>query len=382
MSPPTRKRKTVDSRPHPPKHHRLGETLTPALADNSAPAWPLTAENLSRVEDPSRLAELDLDYRSNISESMASQPGEYDKLAIAGVLVDNQEPMSPPVRQFINDLFGRARDHPSPRAAYVVANAHAARQGGKELAKELLAKGIGLECFRDGGYALSTRHPNIRLDDSFLPNSPKARQDMRLKPAQPDVANGYLTRREAAGATVPFNRDEEAQIMLEMVRNPRTGQLCPLNVTPRMFFPYYTIQWKSNDAMYKATAQGACDGAVINEHLRSLYSAAQGPNNPNESDVVLTMHFSATFEGNLVILWVHFYNPEKSAYHMERVGQFVVDEQEPMTRYRRFLRNLEDYAMGPRLDAIKRALSDISAGSAPGAEQGAAGDDQAAAPVR
>jgi hypothetical protein len=312
---------------------------------------------------------------------MTTRPAEYDKLNIAGIVAESNTTIPQPLQQLIATLFDIPRPILSFNAAYVVEKAYAARQGGEELSKQLLTKGIGLECFRDGGHRFATSHPNAHLDNCFLPNKTGVSQEKRLKQAQPDVAVGYLSQREAGlEAELPFTRAEEDLILLQQVRNPRTGEPCPLHVTPQMYFPYYTVQWKHHEAMFRAIVQGARDGAVINEQLRSLFSAAQHSSDPTEPSMVLTVHFSSTFDGRLLLTWVHYYSPDTNKYHMESVEAFVVDQLGPMERYTQFLLNWQDYAMESRLPAIKKALQDLDGNSTPQAEP-IAGEQQTAAPV-
>lgn len=292
---------------------------------------------------------------------------------MARILVDIDSPLPPGIQALIIQLMDTPRDPVSPNAAYAVENARLARSGGEERSKRILNKGIALEDLIEGDHNFSTCHPNVHLSVDYI--------DSKLKQPQPDVGHGYLPSYSRPGAAVPFTKDEEDCIYNKSVRNVRTNQHVSMDIAPWVLFPYFTIQWKSHDAIWKANAQGARDGAAINEHLRCVFSAAQGqlPENTVEPAVLDTLHISATFEGYHIFLWVHYYDQFSSQYLMKEVEEFQLKDQEHMARYRRFLRNWEDYAMGPRLQAIKGALNAIRAADAPPAGQGAA-EPQAAEP--
>jgi hypothetical protein len=119
-------------------------------------------------------------------------------------------------------------------------------------------------------------------------------------------------------------------------------------VSQKLWFPFFTIQWKHDVAIFKADVQAARDGATINEHLRCLFAAARLPVN-NAEEMKRTVHFSATFDTNTLVLWGHYYDPEDDVYHMKRIEEFCPSKEDDMEQYRRFLRNWQDYAMDTRL---------------------------------
>ena len=363
---------TDDNRPS--KRHTRGGVISPTLTEETQ-AWKLTAHNLiqhqyslfSGDQDSLFSGEQDLDSASDNSDTMSNLNAEQLRLADVNIVFDQGNTIPPALSTLISRLFDTPRRATSPKAEYSEVHAGIARQYNEEDAKACLKTVISLASASDGGHKFSGTHSNVYLQRHFLPQPNSKRHS--LQQAQPDLACGYIqTFSLKPGNETPFARSEEVLILDLQVLNPRTKELCPIDVSQRSrpLFPYFTVQWKSIDApLWKAAAQGARDGAVINENLRSIFSTAQNVSNPTEPDMLLTVHFSSAFDGHSLQLRVHWYDPTSGFYHAEVIGRFIPDEEPSMARYRRFLRNWQDEAMGPRLNAIKKAIRDIEAASTP-----------------
>jgi hypothetical protein len=133
-----------------------------------------------------------------------------------------------------------------------------------------------------------------------------------------------------------------------------------LLINPKVYFPFFTAQWKRGVAQDPAIAQGACDGAVIINHIRRLLPDATFFRNTDEY-LIQASHVSITFEGYTALFYIHWYNMDTKTYHMERFLSCAVDEVEHCVTLRRVLRNLQDWAMDSRLQYIKIGLDRLSA---------------------
>ncbi|KAF2877724.1 hypothetical protein BDV95DRAFT_559909 [Massariosphaeria phaeospora] len=125
-----------------------------------------------------------------------------------------------------------------------------------------------------------------------------------------------------------------------------------------MYFPFMTGQWKRSQNHTHALPQGARDGAVIVNYLRSFFKEARG-DKVGEPGVTETCHFSITFDGWLVMVWVHWYDAKSGAYNMESILDAAVNNKLSNIPYRAFLRNLQDHAMGSRLETLKDAVDQL-----------------------
>jgi hypothetical protein len=120
-----------------------------------------------------------------------------------------------------------------------------------------------------------------------------------------------------------------------------------------MYCPFLTAQWKapgSGENLKYAQNQAARDGVAIVNYLYELYQTAyQRPPAALE-----TCHFS--LECDLVDgeLWVHW--REGDAHYMELLEDFSLRKENTVREVRGYLRNIVEYARGPRLESIKKAL--------------------------
>lgn len=356
---------TVTDSDRPSKRVTRSGIPSPTISEETQ-ACSLTAHNLAHHQDSFSAEGSDLDTASETSDTMSNYDAEYGRLASARIFVDYGRVIPPALLTLIRRLFETPRRATSPKAEYTVAQARHVRQLSEESSKMSLGAAISFDSAWSGGHEFAARHDSVHLQRQFLPQP--VSKDMQLQQAQPDIACGYIKVREAKpGAEVPFTTIEESLIDQLKLLNPRTKELCPTAVSERsrLHFPYLTVQWKSVEGNHwKAIAQGARDGAVINENLRSLFSTAQNTSNPVEPDVLLAVHFSSTFDCQFVQLWVHWYDPPSNEYRAEPIGEFFPKREQDMAEYRRFLRNWQEEAMGPRLQAIKKAINDIAAAPA------------------
>ena len=137
-------------------------------------------------------------------------------------------------------------------------------------------------------------------------------------------------------------------------------------MTPGVHFPFLTCQWKSpigSHGQWHAQRQSARDGAAIVNYLHDFYTKAGF-----DPTVVDTCHWSVTCDMMTAMLWVHWrtFEAETGAveHHMQMVDQQflrAIDDSEntAMVNFRRRLRNVLDYAVGPRLIKIKAAIPSV-----------------------
>jgi hypothetical protein len=128
-------------------------------------------------------------------------------------------------------------------------------------------------------------------------------------------------------------------------------------LSSHVHFPFLTAQWKSaanNGTHEKAKLQGARDGATIN-YLKEIYKQFRAGKEP---DVVEICHFSITVDMRLCVVWVHW--SEAGTYHMQDVEWCYLKDESSTANVRAILRNLKDWALGERLEALRALLGDDS----------------------
>jgi hypothetical protein len=128
-----------------------------------------------------------------------------------------------------------------------------------------------------------------------------------------------------------------------------------LPLTKDILFPFCTAQWKRDQAHSVAIAQGARDGAVVINHMRTLFPSASAFED-TDAYIVQTSHISVTFDGESVLFFVHWFDSATERYHMERFFGGTVDVIAQCVQIRCVLRNLQDWAVGTRLNHIRREL--------------------------
>jgi hypothetical protein len=130
-------------------------------------------------------------------------------------------------------------------------------------------------------------------------------------------------------------------------------------LTTELYFPFFTAQWKSpakGQTHHQAIPQGARDGSTIVNYLHQFYATARPTQAPS---LIETSHFSATIDMRSIILWVHWREQDEHgnvSYHMEQIESGMLDKERDNKEIRTILRNLQDYALGDRLQGIKELL--------------------------
>ncbi|KAF2444143.1 hypothetical protein P171DRAFT_485606 [Karstenula rhodostoma CBS 690.94] len=352
-----------------PSPSREGPSFLARTSGFNSQAWPLTADNLSQLQDEfaaagadTRLRSGSLSAASDNSHEMSTKFAMLEKLALSGIMVDRGTSPPESVQALVTQLRGTLRAVASPSASHMAGNAHMAREGHEEHSNRILGADLALAAHDEaGGHPWTDRHSNVQLSVNFLPSATDVMPAQHFEQARPAICNGYRKGLMTDGASVSFTTDEERCIATKEVRNPRTQNLFSMALLDLMLFPWFTVQCKQDRSLYKADMQGARDGATINEYLRSVFRTAQGSNSAAEPDPLNIAHFSASFDGYIICLWVHWYKADTQEYCMERIKFFRADEEDDILEYRQFLRNLEDHAMGDRLNDIKAALRTINA---------------------
>ncbi|MCJ1343915.1 hypothetical protein MMC31_002113 [Peltigera leucophlebia] len=148
-----------------------------------------------------------------------------------------------------------------------------------------------------------------------------------------------------------------------MTNNANTLSRADLHLTEELHFPFLTAQWKSpakGQTHHQAIPQGARDGSTIVDYLHQFYTTARPTQAPS---LIETCHFSVTIDMRLIILWVHWREQDEDktiSYHMEEVESGMLNKERDMNEIRTILRNLQDHALGHRLQGIKKLLPAFS----------------------
>jgi hypothetical protein len=193
---------------------------------------------------------------------------------------------------------------------------------------------------------------DLALHRFFLPSAPTpavATTWKALSQPQPDVCTGYVTCLDAETVSPPcaaaFTAHEEA--VLDRYR-----------LSQYLHFPFLTMQYKAanaNEILRHAQNQAARDGAVAVNYLYEFYLAAcKTP--PSVTD---THHVSVTCDMEQCEIWIHWRDCE--SHYMELVSSHSMRDYNAMLQLRGQLRNVRDWALGPRLQSIKAALPDFAA---------------------
>ncbi|KAF2123679.1 hypothetical protein P153DRAFT_371493 [Dothidotthia symphoricarpi CBS 119687] len=335
-------------------------------ASPSLPHAPLTHENLRKWEQ-SIASSTQPKSRPPMTGSTTSDGGssttvdERAKLEAYGIFPTSDAALPPLLDTHVIDVIRRARDGPlSPAARLVARNQKRAQAANEATGISYLAPHLLFLGEADDGEPYVHRVKNCNLNRQFLPSAPDAfihAQVGKLSQPQPDDAIGYIPVHVAASSDVtncPLTRDEEAVIMRDLL-------------TPDLHFPFLTCQWKSakgRDKHWHAMHQSARDGAAIINHLHAFYTEAG-----ISPSVVDTCHFSLTCDFESAYLFVHWREDDQAkspTYHMKKIEQsFLRDLHDPnnptMVCLRGRLRNILDFALGPRLDRIKATIPILKA---------------------
>lgn len=154
---------------------------------------------------------------------------------------------------------------------------------------------------------------------------------------------------------------------------PEDHELAVVNrecISPGVSNPFLTAQFKRSiggEGMLQAKLQSARDGASVNNYLHKLYTNAGQPN----PSMVDTCHFSVTCDFDTARLWVHFRLDGSAGpfYHMAHVAKTWLEGEDERPQgqqsasdlelFRKYIRNIYDYALETRLDRIKQAVTDV-----------------------
>jgi hypothetical protein len=279
---------------------------------------------------------------------------------------DFKAPLPEPLQDYIN-MLKRPRRHPSPGASRIPMKAPLARDGTKssmrlKLSSVLLLRSWDEEC----GHPWVTRLEDVPLHNNFPPAT--FSKDVLLdslgasSQAQPESCIGYVPFMHGSGCTAAFNTVQE-EVIEDLYEASRACFHIPTNharrllLHPQAYFPFFTAQWTHKVHHAFAMPRGASDGAVIVDHLRMLFLNGLG----DDGLLVNTSHVSMTFNGHSAILYIHWFDDINVTYHMERFWSGAVDEHDPCVMLRCILRNLEDWAVGERLEHIRASLNEVHA---------------------
>ncbi|KAH8696774.1 hypothetical protein GQ44DRAFT_620790 [Phaeosphaeriaceae sp. PMI808] len=288
-----------------------------------------------------------------------------DKLEAYGINVDRGCDLPAALTEHVSTVINapyRPDAVPSPNAKQLVqrrrnAALQSERNGIKQIAPFL---GFTGEVEGTPGLTLDpllATKDGLALHGFFLPSAPNpaiVATWKALSQPQPDVCTGYVTRRDAETVSPPcaaaFTTHEE-----DILDRYRLSQF--------LHFPFLTMQYKAanaNETLRHAQNQAARDGAVAVNYIHEFYLAAyQRP-----PSVVDTHHVSVTCDMELCELWMHW--RDSQSHHMELLSSSSMRDYDAMLHLRGQLRNVRDWALGPRLQSIKAALPEFAASQSRG----------------
>ncbi|MCJ1349445.1 hypothetical protein MMC31_007685 [Peltigera leucophlebia] len=254
------------------------------------------------------------------------------------------------LKQHISDLR-KPREAPSPNAKKITKIAPSARSLSEQDGIDKLGKRLLLVPGRKGGME---RAAKLNLNPHFLPPATDIMDEsLRLEMPQPDHCFGYLLLRKAKAMQAmkwPFTTTEEKI-------------LAKFTLTEELHFPFLTAQWESpaeGQTHHQAIPQGALDGSTIVNYLHQFYTTARPTQAPS---LIETCHFSVTIDMRSIILWVHWWEQDEDKtirYYKEEFESGMLNKERDMNEIRTILRNLQDHALGHRLQVIKKLLPAFS----------------------
>ncbi|KAF2622325.1 hypothetical protein BU25DRAFT_352497 [Macroventuria anomochaeta] len=283
-----------------------------------------------------------------------------DKLEAYGINVDRGCDLPAALVEHISTVIEAPRELdavPSPNAKQLVQRRRNAALQSERNGITQIAPFLGFIGEVEGtpGLALDpllVTKQDLALHSFFLPSAPNpavVTTWKALSQPQPDVCTGYVTRRDAETVSLPcaaaFTADEEA--ILDRYR-----------LSQFLHFPFLTMQYKAanaNETLRHAQNQAARDGAVAVNYLYEFYLAAY----KRPLSAVDTHHVSVTCDMEHCELWMHWRDGQ--SHYMELVSSHSMRDYNAMLQLRGQLRNVRDWALGPRLQSIKTALPDFAA---------------------
>lgn len=309
--------------------------------------------------------------RSPEKSSLADRMDPKDKLQLFNIFYDERAPIPSILEQHVSSLR-KPREAPSPNAKRLQETAPIARSRSEQDGIDLLEELLLLVPASKGGMAAVERAVKPNLNAQFLPfASSFAAENIRLETPQPDHCYGYLPSKKARPARLmaPFTIGKENAMnryayltlltAIQQLVKRLTRGICRFALTTELYFPFFTAQWKSpakGQTHHQAIPQGARDGSAIVNYLHQFYAIARPTQVPSLID---TCHFSATTDMRSIIIWVHWREQGEDgnvSHHMEQVEPGMLDKGRDNEEIRAILRNLQDHALGCRLQGIKELL--------------------------
>jgi hypothetical protein len=265
------------------------------------------------------------------------------------IFIKRKKPMPADLRALL-DKLEEPRLTASPNAKMVERKQPSALEMSEANSIDWLKRELLLPPAREGGETYVETALNQNLKRYWLPQATNAKWG-KLVQARPDWSIGYIFEKTAdvSYPPLPSPFTEEDDLYL---RKASTGA--------DHHFPWFTCQWKSGkpgaEGHPEAQIQGARDGALLVNYMRWFYDTA-GVN----ATAAQTCHFSATCDVSNLHVYVHWANVTTGAdgtasvnFEMDRVGGSIdLEDSESISNFRRFLRNLQDYAVGPKLAELK-----------------------------
>ncbi|OAL53594.1 hypothetical protein IQ07DRAFT_502074 [Pyrenochaeta sp. DS3sAY3a] len=253
----------------------------------------------------------------------------------------------------------RASEKVSPAAKRIGQRQPTAERANEAKASYLLVGDILFSNEAWGGEKYVTLDHQVPLDLAYRPKPPdaatRALYPKGMPQPIPDALVGYIMQEEAGYQKVeaPFSEDEETA--LDKLVKPRLTGSC--------LFPFLSAEFKrsrGSESRDHALLQVARGSTTIINHLRLVLTRAGIAPTPRN-----TCHWSVTSDMSIIQLWLVWadHHPENGTlqYHIQQVARKdlcdLEDEENPgMVEFRRILRNILSWAMGERLDTIRKAM--------------------------
>ncbi|KAJ4989586.1 hypothetical protein SVAN01_04963 [Stagonosporopsis vannaccii] len=321
----------------------------------SPPLRPLTAKNLQQHTLHTNPGERCLTVMTDSGSIKSTSKSEIQKLQNYG-LVDLTELEWPPViAQFVRDVLMKPRPHETPSADKIWQVLPAAREASSEADMATIL--APLLMFRPQDFNTGSGEKSVSLCSDILLNKKyvehPSRGDLSLSQPKPDRVNGYVSNwKTHGGVLTPAFTSAEERVLREMAELLHPDALCA----------WLSGEFKNNSgrSLHWAFLQDCRAGVAAVNHNREFFASAGVV--VKEQD---TAHFTIACDAENVVLHIHWYGDD-NLHYVKRIFKADLRNNGPwggksaqMVEMRKILRNILEWAMGPRLNMIKDAIKTL-----------------------
>lgn len=345
------------------EHQNQVDSLSPTIEGRlevqlPAPLHPLTTENLRIHTQQTNPGEKPLSVMSRSGTGVSQTADEQQARFLRyGVSIEGPDKLFPPaIEKFLAECveMDRAIETPGARELHMIqprANGAKSESASAEMLTKWLMFRDETDPRADGELFISLSHEAC-LNRYYVKHA-IAKYD--LAQPKPDRANGYVSNSYAGDVlTSPFDKDEEVII------NDYMGPV----LHDEALFAWLTGEFKSatGRSIKYAKFQCARNGVAACNYMRSFLQSA---------DIVATeqdtIHFSLACDSTLAILYIHWIASDDTHIMKQVYGALLHagnrhdTKSEGMVTMRKYLRNILEWATGPRLTRIKQAIKIVKA---------------------